>query len=249
MDLGLSGKVALVTGGSRGIGRAVAVSLAREGATVAITYASNEAAAKETITQIEAAGGKGKAFPLDVVDSAACKKTVDEIAKTMGGLHVLVANAGVAIDGLIMRYKDDDLDKIFRTNVFGAYYCARAATMPMIKARWGRVIFMGSIVGESGNAGQTAYSGTKAALTGMARSLAQELASRNVTANVVAPGYIETDMTSSLSEENKQALLTKIPMGSIGKPEDIGDTVAFLCSERARYLTGQVIHVNGGLYM
>lgn len=249
MDLGLKDKVALVTGGSRGIGRAIAEALAREGAKVCFTYTSNEAAAQETVAAIEAAGGSASAKKFDVGDAEAAKAAVDELVKTEGGLHILVNNAGVSIDGLLMRYKDDDLARIFQTNVFGAFYLARAASRPMMKARWGRIVMLGSVVGETGNVGQAAYASTKAALDGMAKSLARELASRNITANVVAPGYIGTDMTSTISEEMKTMMLSSIPAGEMGKPEDIADAVAFLCSDRARYITGQVVNVNGGMYM
>ncbi len=249
MDLGLKDKIALVTGGSRGIGRSIAEGLAREGAKVCFTYTSNEAAAQETVAAIEAAGGKASAKKFDVGDAAAAKAAVDELVKEEGALHILVNNAGVSIDGLLMRYKDEDLARIFQTNVFGAFYLARAAARPMMKSRWGRIVMLGSVVGETGNVGQTAYASTKSALDGMTKSLARELASRNITANVVAPGYIGTDMTSSISDEMKTAMLAAIPAGEMGRPEDIADTVAFLCSERARYVTGQVVNVNGGMYM
>jgi 3-oxoacyl-[acyl-carrier protein] reductase len=249
MKIDLTGKIALVTGGSRGIGRAVALSLAESGADVALTYASNEAAAKEVVAEIEKKGGKGQAILLDVTDPAATKKVIDELAKQKGGLHILVAKAGIAIDGLLMRMKDDDLDKLFRTNVFGAYYAARSSVFPMMKSRYGRLIFLGSVVGDMGNAGQSAYAGTKSALEGIAKSVARELASRNITANVVAPGFIETDMTTKIPEEARKALLASIPLGEIGKPEDIAAAVTFLASEQGRYITGQTIHVNGGLSM
>ncbi|MEQ8275526.1 MAG: 3-oxoacyl-ACP reductase family protein [Deltaproteobacteria bacterium] len=249
MDLGLKDKIALVTGGSRGIGRAIAEGLAREGAKVCLTYTSNEAAAQETIAAIEAAGGQATAKKFDVGDAAAAKAAVDELVKAEGALHILVNNAGVSVDGLLMRYKDEDLARIFQTNVFGSFYLARAAARPMMKARWGRIIMLGSVVGETGNVGQTAYASTKAALDGMAKSLARELASRNITANVVAPGYIGTDMTADISDEMKEMMLKSIPAGAMGKPEDIADTVAFLCSDRAGYVTGQVVNVNGGMYM
>jgi 3-oxoacyl-[acyl-carrier protein] reductase len=210
MDLGLNGKIALVTGGSRGIGRAAALALAEAGAEVAISYASNEAAAAETVAAIQAKGQRARAWRFDVADLEATHKTVGEIAKAHGGLHVLVANAGIAVDGLAMRFKDEDLEKVFRTNVFGA---------------------------------------SKSAMDGMARSLARELASRNITCNVVAPGFIETDMTATIPEEARKKLVEQIPAGEIGKAEDIAAAVAFLASDRARYITGQVIEVNGGLHM
>jgi 3-oxoacyl-[acyl-carrier protein] reductase len=249
MDLGLNGRVALVTGGSRGIGRACALALAKDGADVTISFTSNEAAANETVAAIVAAGGKASALRFDVASAEACKEAIETIAKDKGGLHILVNNAGVSIDGLLMRYKDDDLRKIFETNVFGAFYLARAASRPMMKAKWGRIVMMGSVVGETGNVGQTAYAGTKAALDGMAKSIARELASRNITANVVAPGFIDTDMTRALPEEAKKAMLGGIPLGAMGTAEDVADAVAFLCSERAKYITGHVLDVNGGMFM
>jgi 3-oxoacyl-[acyl-carrier protein] reductase len=245
----MEGRIALVTGGSRGIGRACAVALAKAGADVTISYTSNEAAAQETINLIQSTGGKAAMVKFDVADSAACQEAVESISKTKGGLHILVNNAGISIDGLLMRYKDEDLEKIFRTNVFGAFYLARAASRPMMKARWGRIVMMGSVVGEMGNTGQTAYAGTKAALDGMAKSLARELASRNITTNVVAPGFIDTDMTRALPEAAQKGLLEQIPLGAMGTAEDIANAVAFLCSDNAKYITGQVLGVNGGLYM
>lgn len=249
MDLGLTGKTALVTGGSRGIGRATALALAQAGVQVNISYSSNEAAAQETVAMVEAAGGRCFATKFDVADAEANREAVEKIVKEQGGLHILVANAGVALDGLLMRFKDEDLDKTFKTNVFGAFYGARAASRPMMKARFGRIIFMSSVVGEMGNVGQTAYAGSKAALIGMAKSMAKELASRNITVNVVAPGFIETDMTSGMNEDMKKYLSDNIPLGGVGKPEQVADAVAFLASERAAYITGHVLDVNGGLYM
>ena len=249
MDLELKGKVALVTGGSRGIGRAIATALAREGADVTLTYGARADAAEETVSAIEAAGGSASAVGFDVKDPAACKAAVDDIAKTKGGLHILVNNAGVAIDNLLMRFKDEDLDTIFRTNVFGPFALSRAVTRPMMKSRWGRIINLGSVVGEMGNSGQTAYAATKAALDGLSKSLARELASRNITCNVVAPGFIGTDMTQDLPEEAKTKMLEAIPLGAMGTPEDVADAVCFLASDRAKYITGHVLHVNGGMYM
>jgi 3-oxoacyl-[acyl-carrier protein] reductase len=249
MDLGLSGKVALVTGGSRGIGKAIARTLAAEGVDVTLSYASNEAAAIETVETIRAAGGRASAVRFDVGDAEGARAAVDALVAEKGALHILVNNAGVALDGLVLRYKDDDLERSFRTNVFGAFYLARAAARSMMKARFGRIVMLGSVVGEMGNTGQTVYASTKAALDGMAKSLARELASRNVTANVVAPGFIDTDMTRELPEQAKEAMLASIPAGRMGTAEEVADAVAFLASERARYVTGCVLHVNGGMYM
>jgi len=249
MQIDLTGKVALVTGGSRGIGRAIAIGLAKAGADVTLTYASNATAAEAVVAEISADGGKAAAIGFDVADPAAAKAAVDTLAKTKGGLHIVVANAGISVDGLAMRYKDDDLEKTFRTNVFGAFYLARASIYPMMKSRWGRLIFIGSVVGEAGNAGQAAYSASKAALEGLAKSLAKEVASRNITSNVVAPGYIESDMTNALSDAVKEAVKANIPLGSVGLPEDVANAVVFLASDRARYITGQVMGVNGGMHM
>jgi len=245
----LQGKVALITGGSRGIGKACAIQIASQGATTIISYASNRAAADETVAEIKAHGGQSEAIQFDVKDQAAVNAAFKQITKAHGGLHILVANAGISLDGLIMRYSEEDLEKIYRTNVFGSFYCAKAAVRPMMKSKWGRIIFMGSVVGESGNAGQAAYSGTKAALDGMAKSLAKELASRNITVNVIAPGYIETDMTNALSEEQQEQIRSMIPLGNVGSPEDIANASVFLASDDAKYITGQVLNVNGGMYM
>lgn len=249
MDLALKDRVALVTGGSRGIGRAISMALAQEGADVTLTYGSNEAAAAEVVAAIRQQGGRADAVGFDVKDPAACKKAIENLVREKGGLHVLVNNAGVAIDNLLMRYKDEDLDTIFRTNVFGPFALARAAARPMSKARWGRIINLGSVVGEMGNTGQAAYAATKAALDGLSKSLARELASRNVTCNVVAPGFIGTDMTQDLPEASKEKMVDLIPLGAMGSAQDVADAVCFLASDRAKYITGHVLNVNGGMYM
>lgn len=246
MQLGLEGKVALVTGGSRGIGRACVLALAREGAKVVFTYAGNQTAADETA---QAAGGNARAVKSDVSDPDAAKALVDDVVAQEGALHILVNNAGISLDGLLMRYKDADLARIFATNVFGPFYLCRAAARPMMKAKFGRIIMMGSVVGQMGNTGQAAYASTKAALDGMAKSLAKELASRNITANVIAPGFIATDMTAEMTEDAKKALTDMVPSGTLGRVEDIADATCFLASENARYITGTVLDVNGGLFM
>ena len=245
----LQDKVALITGGSRGIGKACALRMAAEGATTLISYASNSTAADATVAEIIENGGKAEALQFDVGDPSSVKAAFSQITKTHGALHILVANAGISLDGLIMRYSDEDLERIYRTNVFGSFYCAKAAVRPMMKSKWGRIIFMGSVVGESGNAGQAAYAGTKSALDGMAKSLAKELASRNITVNVIAPGYIETDMTNALSEEQQSQIRSMIPLGKVGSPNDIANASVFLASDDAKYITGQVLNVNGGMYM
>jgi len=244
-----SGKVALVTGGSRGIGRAIAVGLGRGGATVIVNYAGNEAAANETCGLIEQAGGKAVARRFDVADPAACSAAVEEAVKAYGGLHVLVNNAGVAIDQLLMRLKDEDLERQLDVNLKAAFYLCRAAARPMMKQRGGAIVNLTSIVGESGNAGQTAYAATKAGLIGFTKSLAKELASRNVRANLVSPGFIDTDMTRDLPEDVRKAMLGTIPMGRLGSAEEVANAVLFLASDAASYVTGEVIRVNGGMLM
>jgi 3-oxoacyl-[acyl-carrier protein] reductase len=243
-------KVVLVTGGSRGIGRACAVAFAKAGAaTVVISYAGNEAAAQETLGLIQAAGGKGEALKFDVSDTAACANAVDGIIKAHGRLDVLVNNAGVAVDGLVMRVKDEDWDKQLDTNLKGAFALIRAASRPMMKQRAGAIINLTSIVGESGNGGQAAYSASKAGLIGLTKSVAKELASRNIRVNAVSPGFIGTDMTAGINEEMRKKMLEGIPLGRLGSPEDVANAVVFLASDSAAYITGEVLKVNGGMYM
>jgi 3-oxoacyl-[acyl-carrier protein] reductase len=243
------GKVALVTGGSRGIGRAISVGLGRGGATVIVNYAGNEAAAQETCKLVEDAGGKAIPMRFDVGDSAACGAAVDEIVKTHGGLHVLVHNAGIAIDGLLMRLKDEDLERQLDVNLKAAFYLCRAAARPMMKQRGGAIVNLTSIVGEMGNGGQTAYAATKAGLIGFTKSLAKELASRNVRANLVSPGFIDTDMTRDLPEDVRKAMLGAIPLGRLGSAEEVANAVCFLSSDASAYVTGELIRVNGGMLM
>ncbi|MEW5854017.1 MAG: 3-oxoacyl-[acyl-carrier-protein] reductase [Myxococcota bacterium] len=247
----LKDKVALVTGASRGIGRAIAVELARQGAKVVVNYQGNEAAAQETVKLCAAAGGPEPMIKrFDVSNSAEVTAAVKEIAEACGGkIDILVNNAGIARDMLLLRFKDEDWDATIKTNLSGAFYCCRAVAKYMTKARWGRIINVSSIVGQTGNAGQVAYAATKAGILGITTTLARELASRNVTVNAVAPGFIETDMTAALPEHLKQAAQATIPLGELGKPEDVAPAVAFLCSDGARYITGQCLAVNGGLYM
>jgi len=244
-----SGKVAFVTGGSRGIGRAIATALGRGGATVVIGYAGNEEAAKETCRLIESAGGRAEARRFDVADSAACQAAIEETVKAHGGLHVLVNNAGVAIDQLLVRLKDEDLERQLAINLKAAFYLCRAAARPMMKQRQGSIVNLGSVVGEMGNVGQTAYAATKAGLVGFTKSLARELASRNIRANVVTPGFIDTDMTRELPEEVRAKMLESIPLGRLGSAEEVAAVVAFLASDAASYVTGEVIRVNGGMLM
>ncbi len=242
-------KVALVTGGSRGIGRAISIELARRGANVVLSYAGNEAAAAQTVKAIVDAGGKAKAIRFDVADSEACSAAVDGVVKEMGRLDVLVNNAGVAIDGLLMRFKDDDWDKTLDTNLKGAFMLMRAVSRPMMKQKGGAIVNVSSIVGEMGNAGQAAYAASKAGLLGLTKSIARELASRNIRVNAVTPGFITTDMTSALSPELKEKMSATIPLSRIGNAEEVAAAVAFLASDAASYITGEVLKVNGGMYM
>jgi len=245
----LTGKVALVTGGSRGIGRAASLALGKRGAHVVINYVSNEGAAREVAELIQAGGGKAELVQFDVGNSDVAEKAIAEVAKRLGRLDILVCSAGISIDGLLLRLKDEDFDRILSINVKGAVACARAATKVMMRARTGRVIFLSSVVGEMGNAGQTAYSASKAALLGVTKSMARELASRSITVNAITPGFIDTDMTGALTEEQKASINSAIPLGRTGKPEEIAAAVVYLASDEAAYVTGQALRVNGGMYM
>jgi 3-oxoacyl-[acyl-carrier protein] reductase len=244
------GKTALVTGASRGIGRAIAVALARGKARVAINYAGNQGAAEESLRLVREAGSPdARLFQFDVADAAAAGKAVDEVVSSMGGLHILVNNAGVALDQLVMRLKDEDWQRQLDVNLTGAFHLIRAAARPMMKARGGAIVNLTSVVGEMGNAGQAAYAATKAGLIGLTKSVARELASRNVRVNAVAPGYIDTDMTAALPEAAKQKMAEMIPLGRLGSADDVAAAVAWLCSDQASYVTGEVLRVNGGMHM
>jgi len=244
------GKTALVTGASRGIGRSIAVALARGKARVAINYAGNQAAAEESLRLVREAGSPdARLFQFDVADAAAAGKAVDEVVSSMGGLHILVNNAGVALDQLVMRLKDEDWQRQLDVNLTGAFHLIRAAARPMMKARGGAIVNLTSVVGEMGNAGQAAYAATKAGLIGLTKSVARELASRNVRVNAVSPGYIDTDMTAALPEAAKQRMAEMIPLGRLGSPDDVAAAVAWLCSDQASYVTGEVLRVNGGMHM
>ena len=245
----LNSKVALVTGGSRGIGRACAQELARRGATVVISFQGNEAAAAETVKLITDAGGKAKAIKFDVSNSEECTSAVDGIIKEFSRLDILVNNAGVAVDGLIMRFKDEDWDKTLDTNLKGAFCLIRAASRPMMKQKGGSIINMSSVVGEMGNGGQAAYAASKAGLIGLTKAVAKELSSRNIRVNALTPGFIGTDMTSGFGEEMKAKILDAIPLGRLGSAAEVAKAVAFLASEDASYITGEVLKVNGGMYM
>jgi 3-oxoacyl-[acyl-carrier protein] reductase len=245
----LSGKIAVVTGGSRGIGRATAATLAARGAHVVINYVSGEEAARETVTDIERAGGKAEAERCDVSSFDQAENFVAGVAKRLGKLDILVANAGISIDNLLLRVKEEDLDRTFAVNVKGAIACARAATKSMMRAKSGRIVFVSSVVGEMGNAGQVAYAASKAALLGITKSLSREYASRNITVNAVTPGYVDTDMTRALTDEQRKAMLNVVPLGRTAQPSEIAAAIAYLSSDEAAYVTGQTLRVNGGMYM
>ena len=247
MDFG--GKTAVVTGGSRGIGRAVCLELAKGGANVVLCYAGNETAANETVSACEALGAKALAVKCDVADSAQVKALMDEAVKAFGRIDILVNNAGITRDGLLMMMKEDDFDAVISANLRGTFLCMKAVSRLMMKQRYGRIVNLSSVVGLRGNAGQVNYAASKAGVIGMTKSLAKELASRGVTVNAVAPGFIDTDMTAAMTESSKTATLAAIPMQRLGAPEDVAKAVAFLASDAAAYVTGQVLCVDGGMAM
>ena len=239
--------IALVTGASRGIGAAIAMELAHQGFVVIGTATTDEGAAK--ISHTLAAHANCRGVNLNVNDAAAVDALVEQITAQHKGLHVLVNNAGITRDTLAMRMKDEDWEAVLDTNLKAVFRLSRAVMRPMMKQRYGRIVNITSVVGASGNAGQANYAAAKAGVAGMTRALARELGSRNITVNCVAPGFIETDMTAALAEEQQKALLGQIPMGHLGKPADVAHMVAFLASDKAGYVTGQELHVNGGMFM
>ncbi|MEW6750273.1 MAG: 3-oxoacyl-ACP reductase FabG [Candidatus Latescibacterota bacterium] len=243
MAEGLSGRVALVTGGGRGIGRAICQALARAGASVAAADV-DLAGAEETVSGLPA---PGLALRLDVATPESAQAGIDQVMERYGRLDVLVNNAGITRDGLLMRMSEADWDLVLAVNLKGVFNCSKAAVRPMMKARWGRIISISSVVGVNGNPGQANYAASKAGVIGLTKTLARELASRNITANAVAPGFIETDMTAKLSPEARTAMLSQVPLGRPGTPQDVAEAVLFLASEQASYITGQVLHVNGGM--
>jgi 3-oxoacyl-[acyl-carrier protein] reductase len=247
-DAPLAGQVALVTGATRGIGRAIALRLARDGATVVGTATTDEGAASISAALAEG-GNAGSGMRLDVTDAAQTDAVIDAIEKKHGAITILVNNAGVTRDNLLLRMKDEEWDAIMATNLKPAYRLSKAVMRGMMKARNGRIINIGSVVGASGNPGQANYAAAKAALVGFTKSLAQEVGSRNITVNCVAPGFIDTDMTKALPDAAREALLSKIPLGRLGSPDDIAHAVAYLASPAAAYITGATLHVNGGMYM
>lgn len=245
----LTGQTALVTGGSRGIGRAICLALAQAGANVAFSYAGNETAAKETLKQLESIGCKAISLASDVSDEAQVQALISQTTATFGAIDILVNNAGITRDGLLMTMKEAHWDAVIDTNLKGAFFTMKAVCRPMMKARSGRIINLSSVVGVHGNAGQVNYSASKAGLIGMTKSLAKEVASRNITVNAIAPGFIETDMTDGLSPAVKESLLASVPMGRLGQVDDIAQAVVFLASPHAAYITGQVLGVDGGMGM
>jgi 3-oxoacyl-[acyl-carrier protein] reductase len=245
----LEGKVALVTGGSRGIGRAIAISLAEAGANVVVNYAGNETAAAEVAAHIVSLGHKALIIKANVGNSNEVDAMVKQTLEEFGQLDILVNNAGITRDNLIMRMKDHEFDEVINTNLKGVFNCVRSVTRTMMKQRSGRIINISSVVGTMGNPGQANYVAAKAGVIGLTKSAARELASRGITVNAIAPGFITTDMTDKLSDEMKAQLLLQIPLARFGQPDDIAKTVLFLASNEASYMTGQTLHIDGGMYM
>ena len=249
MQIDLTGKVALVTGASRGIGRATALELAASGAAVVVNYRSGAEAAEAVAQEIVAAGGRASAVQGDVADGAASDRLVKAATDTYGSLDILVNNAGITRDNLLLRMKDDEWDAVLNTNLRGDYLISKAALRPMIRARRGRIINISSVVGLMGNAGQANYAAAKAGLIGFTKSLAREVASRNITANVVAPGFVETDMVATLDDATREGILGAIPLARLGEARDIARVIVFLASDAAAYVTGQTLAVDGGMTM
>ena len=247
--MNFAGKTAVVTGGSRGIGRAICLELARGGANVVLCYAGNEAAAQETVKECEALGAKALAVRCNVADAAEVKSLMDAALAEFGAIHILVNNAGITRDGLLLLMKEEDFDAVLDTNLKGAFLCMKAVARTMTRQRYGRIVSLSSVVGLRGNVGQMNYAASKAGVIGLTKSMAKELASRGITANAVAPGFIETDMTAAMPEAAKTATLAAIPAGRLGAAEEVAKAVAFLASEEAGYITGQVLAVDGGMAM
>ncbi|SHR16460.1 3-oxoacyl-ACP reductase [Mycobacteroides abscessus subsp. abscessus] len=245
----LLGKVALVTGASRGIGRDIAIELAKAGANVAVNYAGSEARANEVVQEIQSLGREAFAVQCDVANGDSVAEMVKQTIERWGSLDILVNNAGITRDNLIMRMKEDEWDDVINTNLKGVFLCTKAVTRQMMKQKSGRIINISSVVGESGNAGQANYVAAKAGVIGLTKTTAKELAPRGITVNAVSPGFITTDMTDKLTDEIKEGMLKMIPLAKFGEPKDIANAVTFLASDDSRYITGQTIHVNGGMVM
>ncbi|AUJ26716.1 MULTISPECIES: 3-oxoacyl-[acyl-carrier-protein] reductase [Virgibacillus] len=245
----LTGKNALVTGASRGIGRAIALELAKQGANVAVNYAGSEAKAEAVVSEIQQLGRQAFKIRANVADESEVKAMIKEVASRFGSLDILVNNAGITRDNLLMRMKETEFDEVINTNLKGVFICTKAVTRQMMKQRAGKIINVASIVGVSGNPGQANYVAAKAGVIGLTKTTAKELATRNILVNAVAPGFISTDMTDALSEEQHKEMLTLIPLQKLGEPEDVAKVVRFLASEDADYITGQTIHIDGGMVM
>ena len=245
----LDGRHALVTGASRGIGRAVALALAAEGASVALNFAGNVAAAEAVRDEIERAGGKAILVPADVSDEGAVEAMVKTVAEAFGSIDILINNAGITRDGLLLRMKEADWDAVLNTNLKGVFLCAKAVSKLMVKKRYGRIVNMASVVGLVGNASQANYAAAKAGVIGFTKAMAKEMASRGITVNAIAPGFIHSDMTDILPDKVKEAMLAGIPLGRAGEPTDVAQAALFLASDQAAYITGQVLQVDGGMVM
>ncbi|MFS0672402.1 3-oxoacyl-[acyl-carrier-protein] reductase [Ornithinibacillus sp. 179-J 7C1 HS] len=245
----LNGKTAIVTGGSRGIGRAIALELAEKGANIVVNYAGSEAKAQAVVDEINAIGVKAIKFQADVADEEQVKNMIKLTTETFGSVDILVNNAGITRDNLLMRMKESEFDQVINTNLKGVFVCTKAVTRQMMKQRSGRIINVASIVGVSGNPGQANYVAAKAGVIGLTKTTAKELASRNILVNAIAPGFISTDMTDALSDEQKEGMLSMIPLAKLGEPEDVAKVVRFLASDDANYITGQTIHIDGGMVM
>jgi 3-oxoacyl-[acyl-carrier protein] reductase len=243
------GRVALVTGGGRGIGRAIAVRLAEEGAKVAISYRSNEQEAQKTADMVRESGAECAIFKGDVAESEDVEALLKSVNEALGAVDILVNNAGVTKDNIMLRMKDDEFDSVIQTNLKGTYLCTKAVLRGMVRSRWGRIVNVSSVVGLIGNAGQANYAASKAGIIGLTKSVAREVAPRGITVNAVAPGYVETELTSGLPDEVKDQIRSQTPAGRIGEPGEIAEVVAFLCGEGASYVTGQTVAVDGGMVM